>query len=115
MRSAIRTVEDEDLRVTHVRTRERDLLPLAARQLDAVLEPLPEHLVEALRHALRDGVGEAALGGLANPVFVIHRLDLTDANVLAQDEVVADEILEDDPDVLAETVEVVVPEIETIE
>src|SRR5205823_4199385 len=47
-----RLVEDEDLAVAHERARERDLLPLPARQLVPLFEPPAEHGVELLRQLL---------------------------------------------------------------
>src|SRR2546427_3252922 len=42
-------VENQDLGVAHVGPPQRDLLPLASRQLDSPVEPPTEHLVVALR------------------------------------------------------------------
>src|SRR5690606_20903245 len=42
-------VEDEELRVAHVSTRDRDLLPLAARQIHTRAEALADDLVVAVR------------------------------------------------------------------
>ena len=101
--------------IAHIGARQRHLLPFATREFHPVIEAASEHLIESLRHARRDRVGEAAPRGLANPGFIAQCLDLTDADVLAQDEIVAHEILEDDADVFAETVEVVVAEIDPIQ
>ena len=42
-----RLVEDQHLRLAHVGARDRDLLPFAAGQVDAVLEALADPLVVA--------------------------------------------------------------------
>src|SRR5204863_1394888 len=102
-----RLVENQHLRVPQIRARERDLLPLPAGELDAIVEPFAEHLIIAERDTRHDGLGLAALGGVADPRGVAKRVDLTDADILPQDKIVANEILEDDPDVLAQAVETV--------
>ena len=105
-----------DLRVAHVGPRQRHLLPLAARQLDAAVEAAAEHLVVPLPSRPRDGVGQAAARGLAHPrPSSSSALDLADADVLLQDEVVAHEVLEDHADVAAQTVQVVVAQVHAVE
>ena len=95
--------------------RQRHLLPLAARQLDTVVEAFAQHLIVALRYALDDGVGQAALRGLPNASLVPQRFDLADADIFAHDKIISHEILEDDADVLSQTVQVVIPEIDAVE
>src|SRR5262249_40356824 len=38
-------IQDKELRITHKRARKGDLLPFAARELLALLEPFPQHAV----------------------------------------------------------------------
>src|SRR5260370_25093664 len=80
-----------------------------------MVDPPAQHLVEALRHALRDRIGETAARGLTDSCVVVQRLDLAHADVFPEDEVVADEILEDDSDILAKTVEVIVAQVDAVE
>src|SRR5256714_7321909 len=110
-----RLIENKDLRVTHIRARQRHLLPFAAGKLHAVVEAASQHLVEALRYPLRDRIRETAARRFTDPRLVIQCLDLAHTDVLAQDEIVTDKILEDDSDVPAKTVEVIVAQLDTIE
>ena len=57
-----RLVEDEHLRVAHVGAGERDLLPLAAREIDAALEAAAEHLPIARAEARQQRRRERLLG-----------------------------------------------------
>src|SRR5205807_1717663 len=62
IKSAGRLVEHENTGIAHECSRQRNLLPLAATQLCAllqVLKPPPKHRVVALRELLDDGVGRA--------------------------------------------------------
>ena len=110
-----RLVEDQDLGVAHVGPAQRHLLPLAPRQLYAAVEAAAEHLVVALPEPGGDRVGEAAARGLADPRLVAQLLHLAHPDVLLEDEVVAHEVLEDDPDVLTQTVELVLPQVHPVE
>ena len=58
-----RLVENEQLRVAHVGARERDLLPLAAGQIDAVVESAPEHLPVRAGQTRKQRRRERLLGG----------------------------------------------------
>src|SRR5260370_767001 len=110
-----RLVEDQHLRIPHVRASERDLLPLTARELDAAVEAPAKHLVVAARDPSGDRVRQAAACRFAHAGVVVQRLHLAHPHVLPQDEVVAHEVLEDDPDVLAQTSEVVRTEVHAVE
>src|SRR2546430_3195994 len=110
-----RLIENKDLRVTLIRARQRHLLPFAAGKLHAVIEAAAQHLVETLRYPLRDRIRETAARRFTDPRLVIQCLDLTHTDVFAQDEIVTDKILEDDSDVPAKTVEVIVTQLDTIE
>src|SRR5688500_2499678 len=55
-------VEDEDLGIAHVGARERDLLPLSATEIDALIEASSEHLAVSTGKARQQGGGERLLG-----------------------------------------------------
>ena len=78
-----RLVEDEQVGVAHVGAGDGDLLPLAAREVDAAVEALAERLVVAVRQACDDVVGEAALGRALRCAAVVDVLDAADADILA--------------------------------
>ncbi len=111
-----RLVEDQQLRVAHVRARDGDLLPFAARQVDAGLEALAEHLVVARRAACAI-TSSARLRWAAATMRArsLARLDAADRDVVGGGEVVAHEILEDDADVRAEREEVVLAQVVAVE
>src|SRR6185437_1480278 len=54
-----RLVEDQQLRIAQVSAGQRDLLPLASRQIDAALEAAAEHLVETAVQLGDDFAGQA--------------------------------------------------------
>src|SRR5579872_423645 len=89
-------VEDEELRVTHEGAGKRDLLPLAAGKLLALLEPLPQHTVVRVGQLLDDGAGAALGRGHTDAVAVIYRFHLADSDVAAGGQIVSDVVLEDD-------------------
>ena len=92
-------VEHEDVGVAaHERARERDLLPLTERELATVLEPLAELRVVRIRQRLDDRLCKSALGRIG-PAFTIGVCAvIAGADVLADGELVAHEVLEDDAD-----------------
>ena len=71
-----RLVEHQDVGLlAHERARQRDLLPLPARQLRPVLEPAPERRVEPSRERRHELVGAAALDRALDARLVVHVLD----------------------------------------
>ena len=110
-----RLVQDQQLGVAHVGARDRDLLPLAAGEVDAAAEALAEDLVVAVRQPPDDAVGEAPLRRGGDPRAIESRIDAADGDVLARGQVVAHEILEDDADVPAQRLEVVVAQIVAVQ
>ena len=108
-------VEDQDLGLAHIGPAERDLLPLAAGEVDAVGEALAERLVVAQRQAFDHAVGEAAPGGAGDAGGVLTLVDAPDGDVLRGGEIEAHEILEDHADSGAQVVEVVIGERPAIE
>ena len=90
-------VENEDVGLlAHEAARERDLLPLTARELDAVLEPAPERRLDAGAEARDERVGAAVLHGALDPRHLLEVVDAPHAHVLAQLQLVLVEVLEHD-------------------
>src|SRR5690606_9012069 len=111
-----RLVEHEDVRSrAHERARQRNLLPLPARELAAFGEPLPELRVVAARKLLDEFGGAAFLGRLAPAGFVLEERLVARADVLPDPHLVAGEVLEDHADALAERLLVPVFEVATVE
>src|SRR5712692_7566041 len=78
-----RLVEHENTRIAHECPRQRNLLPLPATQLRAllqVLKPPPEHRVVTLWELLNDGVGPALACGAHDefPLFDLVHTSHTD-------------------------------------
>ena len=96
-----RFVEDQHLCVTHIGAGNRHFLPFTAGQVDAVLEPLTDDLVVAFGKFRDDLVGQRTLRRDDDALAVGACLDAADGDVLGGGEVVADEVLEDHPNVVA--------------
>ena len=104
-----RLVEHQDVRLlAHERARQRDLLPLPARQLDAVVEPAAEL-------ASRGPPASAVTTSSAPPLrrrrarcarSSSRCVDAADADVLAHVELILVEVLEDHADARAQLVRV---------
>ena len=90
-------VEHEDVRLlAHEAARERHLLPLAPRELDAVLEPLSERGLDAGGEVGDERVRAALLHGALDSRHLLEVLDAADADVLAELQLVLVEVLEHD-------------------
>src|SRR5438046_9906121 len=88
-----RLVEDQKLCIAHVGASDGDLLPFAAREVDARSKALADHLVVSLGKLPDDLVRQAALGGRHDARAVMTRLDATDGDVVGRSEGLADELL----------------------
>ena len=98
-----RLVEDQDVSlVAHEGAGQRHLLPLPARQLDAVLEPATELSFHAVREARHQLAGATLLHRARHAQIVLQMLDAAKGDVFAQHELVLVEVLEDDADALAQ-------------
>src|SRR6185312_13125073 len=94
---------------------EREPLPLAAREIDAVVEPATELRREPIFQLFHD-VGRAAeLDGLLHDRLVVHLGHAPEAHVLFRGELVAIVVLEDDADAAEERVAVPVAERPAVE
>src|SRR5690606_29025533 len=79
-----RLVEHEELgAAAHEGARERDALPLPARELLAAVEPAPERRLVALRQRLDELVRAAARRGVRPALTVLESLDVAGTDVLA--------------------------------
>src|SRR5262245_61415118 len=102
-----RLVQHEDVGAgAHEGARERDLLPLPARELATALEPAPELRVITLRQLVDHRIGHPLLRGSTPAGLVVEALDVTGADVLADDELITPEVLEDDADAPAQRIAV---------
>ena len=101
-----RLVEHQDVGIgAHERARQRDLLPLPARQLAAVLEPLAELRVRSPRGSWSTNSAARPFAGRLAPARLVLEMRLVaGADVLADQQLVADEVLEDHADALAQRV-----------
>src|SRR5690606_35194546 len=100
-----RLVEHEDLgAAAHERARERDPLPLPAGELLTLVEPAAERRIVCLGQRLDELLGPALTRGRAPALGVREHAYVADADVLADLELIAHEILKDDADALAQRV-----------
>ncbi len=106
-------VEHQDLRVAHEGARQGDLLPLAAGELLSLLEPAAEHGVDLLRELLDDRSGAAVFHRALDATAVFQGRDPADADVLSRRPLVADEILEEDADAVAQVPDVHVAQVDS--
>src|SRR5690606_3559731 len=100
-----RLVEHEDLGfAAHERARARDPLPLPAGELLPLVEPAAERRLVCLGQRLDELLGPALTRGRAPALGVREHAYVADADVLADLELIAHEILKDDADALAQRV-----------
>src|SRR5713226_9214411 len=91
-------VEHENTSIAHECPRQRNLLPLSATQLCAllqVLKPPPEHRVVTLRELLDDGVGPALACGDHDEFPLFDLVHTSHTDVFLRSHVVVHKILED--------------------
>ena len=111
-----RLVEHQDVgSLPHERARQRDLLPLAERELAAALEPAAELRLVGERELGDERGSHALLRGLRPARLLLEGSDVADADVLADQELVADEVLEDDADAVAERRDVPLGQVGAVE
>ena len=116
IKSAGRLVEHENTGIAHECSRQRNLLPLAATQLCAllqVLKPPPKHRVVALRELLDDGVGPALARGTFDQFPLFDLVHAPYADVFLRSHVVVHIILEDHANLFAQILQVVFFDIAT--
>src|SRR5579859_7125726 len=78
-----RLVQNDDPCFTHERSGERNLLPLATRQIEALVEPLAQHGVVAIGQLPDDFRRATPLGRSLNRIQVVYLVDLSQADVLS--------------------------------
>ena len=82
--------------ISHESARERDLLPLADRELSAVLESAAQLGLMTLGHAIDEGPGHALLRCLHQTGSVMDVRHVSNADVLAHGQLIVHKVLEDD-------------------
>src|SRR5712692_4612888 len=105
-----RLVEYEDTRVAHECPRQRDLLPLAAAQLRAVLqilEPASEHGIVALRKPLDHRAGPALARCAHDEFSLLYLVHAPHADVFLRRHVVVHIILEDHANLFAQFLQII--------
>ena len=108
-------VENENLRVTHEGAGNREVLPLASGEIDALVEGLAENRFVAVGQPADDVMGAGLLGGGLHERSLVNGVDLSQADVIRSGHVVAEEVLVDDADVATIVLQVVVPQIPTVQ
>jgi hypothetical protein len=101
-----RLVEDQASRIAHIGSCQSDLLPFAAREIAALAESFAKRLIVTQGQIGDNPCRKAALRGGLYLRGVIKEIDLSDGDILMRRHVVADEVLEDNPDMAAQLHEV---------
>ncbi len=103
-------VEYENTGISHECPRQRNLLPLAATQLRAllqVLKPPPKHRVVAMREPFDDGVGPALARGALDEFPLFDLVHTPHADVFLRSHVVVHIILEDHANLFTQFLQVI--------
>ena len=113
-----RLVQHQDLRVArvaHEGAGEGDLLPFAARELVAALEPLAERRRESVRQLVDERGGTRLVGGASQRGVVGEVGDVPDADVLADRQLVGGVVLEHHRELAAQFRRVVLPDVDAVD
>ena len=98
--------------IAHEGAGERDLLPLAARQLVALLEPAAQHGVELLRQLVDHRPRSGAIDRRVDARPVRDGVHLAQPDVLQGRELVLHVILEEDADAVAQVARIEVAQVD---
>ena len=110
-----RLVEDEQLGIAHVGAGQRDFLPLAAGEVHAFGKALPEHLLVAFRQFCHYRIRQALRGGRLDHGHIGHLFDVADGNVFPGLQLEADIVLKNDAYIVAQALQVVIPDINPVD
>ena len=99
--------------IAHERASQRDLLPLTAGQLVAVLEPAAQHGVQLLRELVDDGARAGAIDCRVDTGAVLDGAHLAQADVLQGGELVPHVVLEEHADAVAQVPRIEVAQVDS--
>ena len=108
-------VEDQELGIAHVGSRQRDLLPLPHGEVGAALKAAAEHVRIAIGQVGGHIGGERFLGGGFNPGQAGEFLNAANSNVFFEKHVVLHVVLEDDADLSPQVGRGVFAEVDAVE
>src|SRR5262249_45614883 len=91
------------------------LLPLAARELASTFEPPTELRLVLLRQLFDEIIRHALHRRFAPAKLVFETIDVARTDVLADDELIAAEVLEDDADATTQRIRVPFAQVQTVE
>ena len=95
-------VEYQDIGfAAHKGSRQRNLLPLSARQFSATLKPAAQLGIVTIRHVFDKRCRHAGVGRFSPTLLIIDKTNVARTDIFAHRELVAAEILEDDANALA--------------
>jgi hypothetical protein len=101
--------------VAHVGTRQGELLPLAAGEINPTLESPPHHLLVAVGQPVNHTLGQALVGGGGDAARVGQRFQPAEADVLAHQHAVAEIVLKDHADFVPQVFDIVFPQVDAIQ
>ena len=111
-----RLVEDQDVGfLAHEGAAERDLLPLTAGELDAVLEPAAELRLEAVLQLAGERFGAAFVERATEALAVIDVHAVAERDVLFQRQLILVEVLEHDRHAPAQRVRIPVAQVAAVD
>src|SRR5579875_216776 len=108
-------VENQDLSVSQIRSRQGDPLPFAARELHAALKTDSQGLLEAFRQSANHSVSKAFPSRGSNSHLVVAVLDVAQADVFGGRHFITNEVLKDHADFPPQILQVVLANINAIE
>src|ERR1700733_5649500 len=108
-------IKNEQLRIAQVGARQRDLLPFAAREIDAALETPAQHLVVTAGKFPDDLACQAFLGRIINLFRCVFQLDAAYRDIFAGGHFIAHEVLKYHPDLRVQIGQIVFTQVNAIE
>jgi len=110
-----RFIKNENLGIPQIGARQRDLLPLAAGQVDAAVKAPSEHLFVAGFEFLHHVVRFALSSGRDDLIKILPLSDPPDGDILSRRHIVAHEVLKNYSDLAGVIVEVIFAKIDAVE
>ena len=110
-----RFVKNQHLRVAKISARQCDALPFSSRKIDARLKTPPQHLIVSARQLCHNLVGQRLLSRHFDRRAIVQLFDAPHSDVFRCRHFVPHEVLEDDADLVAKTLNRVFAQINAVE
>src|SRR5579883_34383 len=106
-----RLVEHQNAGVAHKGPRQRHLLPLAPAQLHTLVKPATKHRLVAIRQTLNHGIGPTLEGCAVDQLDILYLVNLPHTDILTRIHMIVNIILEDNPHLLAQFLQIILLDI----